>query len=127
MPWNFRDYQDESGRNLVAKGLGKTSPAVRARINARLVHIRRLQALGKPHVVFFSGKWSGICEIRIEAEGVQHRLLSCRGPGEKDITILLPTFKKRSDVTNQQKDKALERMKVIKHHPERSCDHDYEK
>jgi phage-related protein len=126
MPWSFRDYKDDRGRNLVAAWFASLPAGARATLNARLQQIRRLQKLEKPYVVFFGGKWNGVCEIRKKADNIQYRLLACRGPGKDEITILLPTFKKKSDVTNDEKDEALRRMRIVQSQVERSCDHKHE-
>ena len=126
MPWELRDYLDPRGRNPVREELARASPAARAKINVRLLHVTRMHVLEGNLITWFKGKWNGICEIRIPADNKTYRLLGCRGPGRSILTLLLLTSKKKRDITTGEKDEALERLLALRQNPERTIDHDFE-
>lgn len=125
MPWSIRDFIHEDGDNEIADWLADQTEEDQAKINARLTHLSRLTHLHGPLITWFKGKWNGVCEVRIKGTLV-FRILGCRGPGEKVLTLLVPTHKKRGDVKASEKDRALVRTKVVRDDPKRTTKHDFE-
>lgn len=126
MPWKLKNYVDQSGQNVVARWFDDLPVRSRAKINVRLRHAMRLTDLKMPLFRWFSGRWNGICEIRLKVDNVFYRLLGCRGPGEDEITLLYPTSKKSSDVSDGEKQSAVDRRLELLKNRERTVDHDFE-
>lgn len=87
--WTFKDYLDVHGENDILAWFHDQPKNARARIN---LVIQRLEVMEQLPVKLFKpipGAGRGLWEIRVRVESVQYRPLCFRGPGRKEITILV--------------------------------------
>lgn len=111
--FTFYDYRE--GTNLVHDWLNTLPIAVKEKVNRRLLH---LEALGpgqwsRPLVETLTGACSGLFEVRTSRAHIQHRLLGCHGPGDREPTLLYGFIKAGRKVPKADCDKALARKGLV--------------
>ena len=87
------DYVDDRRRNVVREWIESlprhVRTMVRARLNARIDMAAGQPILGPPQIKVLRGECEGLMEITFKIANVQYRPLACRGPGEREVTILM--------------------------------------
>ena len=86
--WNFLDFVDENGVNVIEGWLWSLPLKARVRINARIRYLAACRALTRPYTGKLSGNCAGLYEIVVEVDNVQYRPLFSYGPGKNEITLL---------------------------------------
>lgn len=91
--------------------------AARARIYAEIRIIRTLAELKRPEVGMLKGECKGLLELRIKVNNVQYRPLCYRGPGPREITILIGAVEKGGEFDPKNAcETAFNRIELIKKH-----------
>jgi len=92
--WEFMDFVDENGVNLIDAWLNDVGIEVRERLDDRLRILEQHERLREPQVKLRQGLPVTILEIRFTVERVQRRPLACYGPGRGQVTILAGAYEK---------------------------------
>src|SRR5258708_17442165 len=113
MPWAFRDFVNEGGKNVIHDWLtSRKGRQAKADLNTFLTY---LAAQDKIHESDISARrgYSGLLELRIKINRVQHRPLCFYGPRQSEITLLIMAIEKgfRLDPVTAD-DTAMERKKL---------------
>lgn len=88
--WNFLDYVDQGGVNVIEAWLWGLTMEARLEINTRIQYLAVTPILKRP----YTGRLHGdackeLYEIVLAHRRVQYRPLWCYGPNRKDITLLI--------------------------------------
>ena len=93
MAWEFMDYVDAAGRNVVREWLESlpagTRKNVKAALDNQLLISKPLERLDRPDFGLLRRECKGLIEVVLYVDRVQHRLLAFYGPGpRRQVTIL---------------------------------------
>lgn len=96
MPWRFKTFVSENGRNDTQKELDSARSAIIEHFAARLRHLANTPKIDwhEPHAKKLQGV-QDIYEIRFKAQGRQFRPLGFFGPGAGDFTVVVWAGKKQ--------------------------------
>lgn len=96
MPWRFKTYVSQNGRNDVQKSVDRARPVVIEQFKVRLRYLANTPITGwhEPDAKKLKGV-QALYEIRFKAEGRQHRPFGFFGPGPSEFTILVWSEKKQ--------------------------------
>ena len=86
--WNFLDFVDSRGVNVIESWLWTLAMEARLEINTRIQYLAVTPVLRRPYTGRLHG-YDGLYEIVVTRRRVQYRPLWCHGPNKKDITILM--------------------------------------
>ena len=94
MAWQFYDFVDERGANVIQTRLGglpgSRKPRAKAALTQRLNLLAALPHLNdEQYTKVLSGPCDGLIEIRFRRDGVQYRPLAFYGPERSAITLLI--------------------------------------
>lgn len=131
--WEFRDFVNESGENLIRDWTCRQPKKAQWRLLWLLRNLEntpppleRKHGIGK-----LTGECKGLIEVIFKVAGVQYRPLACYGPGKDQITLLLGATKKSAGKKDQTVfnprnacQVALERKRIICADPDRTVPHD---
>ena len=91
--WEFYDFLDGRGLNIIRPWLDGLPPQASAKIDARIVYMRAVPIWPEQYVSALKG-WPELFELRVVSSGVQYRPLCCYGPGNRSVTIVLGATEK---------------------------------
>ena len=94
MPWVFRTYRKDSGRDEIRDWFGELSHKDRAAVLSTLQYLRDTPRWSEPEFKPLHGKCAGMGEFRFKFGGVQNRLIGFFGPYRANFTFLLPVRKR---------------------------------
>lgn len=132
--WEFRDFLDESDRNVIREWISGIPKDARQRLVWQLRNLEstpppleRKHGIGK-----LERECAGLLELIFEVDNVQYRPLCCYGPGRRVITLLLGAQKKSRGKRNRNDfdphnacELALRRKNIVLSYPDRTTTHDY--
>lgn len=124
--WQFRDYVDQRGHNLIRQWLDEQPPAVHIKIDALIRNLETTEQLRGRSTKVLKGKCKGLIELRIEKNGIQYRPLAYYGPKQHQITILSGAIEKGDQfVPKAACDIALRHRDIVESDPTRSREHEF--
>jgi hypothetical protein len=91
--WEFYDFLDGRGINLIRQWLDSLPPKARAKINTRLLFMRAKMIWPEPWVSSLTD-WPELLELRIGSFGNAYRPLGFYGPERREFTIVLGAVEK---------------------------------
>lgn len=111
--FTFYDYVE--GTNLVHEWLNTLPVSVKAKFNKWLLHLEAVGPGEWKHrlVDTLTGTCKGLFEIRVSEVHIQYRLLGCRGPGNREPTLLYGCIKPGRKVPKSACDRALARKERV--------------
>lgn len=124
-----RDYVEADDTNVIKAWLnslpGKQRDKVKARLDILLHYIRSSAVVRDDWMEKLKGEDDGIYEIKLSHRNIAYRILSCYGPGPRQITMLFPATKHNDRLRPPgARNSARERSAHI-HIAERTVPHDY--
>lgn len=124
--WTFMDYLAEDGENPIAIWLNRLSPAVKAKINARIRYVERLDVLDRPQIGHLKGPCAGLIELRVRGDDkIQYRPLCCLGPGNNQVTILVGAIEKGGKFVPLSACSTAQQRKTEIARKGRTCEHNF--
>lgn len=128
--WEFFDFVDGDGRNVIHEWLDGLAPSarkkVRQKLTARLDYLQATPVFALPYTRMLVGDCAGIFEIRFEVNNVQYRPLACYGPSGREVTILTGAIEVNDRFEPLSvPSTALERKALVMSNRRYVCPHDY--
>ena len=121
----FRDYIDDSGRNVITEWLHDLPMEARLEINTRIQYLEVSDQLRRPDAAMLSGKCDGLFELRIRYKGIQYRPLACHGPARAQVTLLVGAIKKGNRFEPLSACDTAQKRKARIHEPGRTDEHSF--
>lgn len=127
--WDFRDFVNARGENVVHTWLHGIPAAARAEINdlIMLLELRTVDQFSREDSVgLLRRECRGLLELIVKVEKVQYRPVGRYGPGRKVVTLLGGANERDGHLTPPDICKTtLARSLLLESDPERySCEHD---
>jgi hypothetical protein len=91
--WQFFDFMDGRGVNLIRKWLDGLPDTASAKINTRILFMMAMPVWPEQYISAIRG-WPDLVELRVVSAGSQYRILGFYGPRRREFTLVLGAIEK---------------------------------
>ncbi|MGR3174946.1 MAG: type II toxin-antitoxin system RelE/ParE family toxin [Candidatus Scalindua sp.] len=111
--WTIKAFVSARGTNEIKKWLDTLPVNDQAKIDARIRHLEITKTWGRPYTAKLKG-YTDLHEIIVFSGKIQYRPIGCRGPNDREFTILIGAIEKGGNfVPRNAPDTAYARSKSI--------------
>ena len=130
--WRFFDFLNQGGNNEIRKWLHEQGPTVRARVNALIQNLEKLdRVFVRPDKVGLLRKppcgGEQLIELILKVDNVQYRPIGWYGPERRNVTLLLGATESGGELVPKNAcSTAIARKQLVIQDRGRFCEHKFD-